>query len=1259
MLQRAVAPRIQPAMQGTGIANQAALRRLAAARTEARLEREADAAAVNLVAGDSARVSATPSEPAPGPATPAGGAPLPSGHRSRLEAGLGISLGDVRLHTDAAANRVANDYAATALTFGRNIWFAHGAYAPDQPEGARLLAHEVAHIGQQARGGPIVQRQATQRSEEELELQIQRARASVSDWIYETQAVSPLQVAEYAMKLQMGMTKPGVTLVEVIPDAEELLVLYDALQVRAATAGRDDDGALLYTPTFDKPIPWAPARPHAVEEIEPFSAENVASWRRVVENAKVRFPQHLRQTETQKRMHKPEAAAQDEPHGQRATAVTMKKKEGMTFATPEGQQLIITALIAATRKGYSADQIAWTAWNMNVETDEKTGKKTDKWRPPKWIAPAGQDVPEWQRSIEDTPVGEDITIALFPSFQNELDVALIYVPSQRDFQIEGYRQGVLDSSGGVVLGLGVFGVGVSALTLGSGTGLVLGALDASVASVGAGTIGTELGVSVMGGSTGNYLLGSTVGRLAIGGYLNAPAVFGTGLFAYGAGTSAYNLYMHSQEIRARGFKGSDALGLVEDLTPLVQGASEYSSWRGASGLGQNEPDEPKPRQLQLGPGEETPPTTAPAGMSGASTTSPSATPSPAPTPDIGETEGLGTLRFPRIILFQQGEEVPPLTTPGTARPATGSQAATKPTAVPGTEGEAEAVSVPASVVGGPEGTTASPPAQGPISRPALTGLKGHILRSIFVGGLEGEPALGTIKVPGSRQTSGQVVKVTPSAPVTPSVTSAGEPTPPTPLTPSTQTAPATSASGATSLSPGPTEGTSEVPVGTANPTGPSVAPSAAIMPPTPTAPTAQTASVTSTTGLTSPGPGPTEGVSDVPVTTTRPTETSVTPSAAPHPAITATTAQQGTLPAGATVQATPTVPARAAPQAALPAGAPAPLALPGSRYHTLREILPDPARPFVVPDIESGYQAYVTDVTSPSGRVEWVRLTRGGPRALLVQWLGPNFPTAAGEPIYIRLGNIVRPPSLTDDRLAQLLGQVEADPAALTARYNPGSAAGPNVGEVNLANFNILKGNVGEILALPIRAGILANIRQSFPNARVYDGVRIRLPVGEAPAGVQPDLGGRLLFGDGVVAEEIGNDLRVYGVVETKSGRTGGQAATEQVFDWIEGRIEDGAQIVLPNGKSYTYDPARTIRNRDRSLPPRVIFLQSAQRHLISVAGAENLGEGTSMKIARPTYRYALPATAEEINYLTRLQAERLAAPLATTPTTPTPAPNP
>lgn len=89
--------------------------------------------------------------------TPAEGAPLPAGVRARFEATLGADLGAVRVHTDADLAEAVAAEGAHALTYGQDIFFAPSRFAPDDPFGLHLLAHEVAHTVQQAGGEPTVQ----------------------------------------------------------------------------------------------------------------------------------------------------------------------------------------------------------------------------------------------------------------------------------------------------------------------------------------------------------------------------------------------------------------------------------------------------------------------------------------------------------------------------------------------------------------------------------------------------------------------------------------------------------------------------------------------------------------------------------------------------------------------------------------------------------------------------------------------------------------------------------------------------------------------------------------------------------------------------------------------------------------------------------------------------------------------------------------------------------------------------------------------
>jgi hypothetical protein len=66
----------------------------------------------------------------------------------------------VRIHTDRQAAETANAIDARAFTLGQDIVFGSGQYQPNTPEGKQLLAHELTHVIQQARGqSPGLQRQ--------------------------------------------------------------------------------------------------------------------------------------------------------------------------------------------------------------------------------------------------------------------------------------------------------------------------------------------------------------------------------------------------------------------------------------------------------------------------------------------------------------------------------------------------------------------------------------------------------------------------------------------------------------------------------------------------------------------------------------------------------------------------------------------------------------------------------------------------------------------------------------------------------------------------------------------------------------------------------------------------------------------------------------------------------------------------------------------------------------------------------------------
>lgn len=80
------------------------------------------------------------------------GAALPDRLRDALERAYGADLESVRLHDDATADRLATSLCAEACTAGADVFFRAGTLRPDSEAGLELVAHEVAHVVQQAGG---------------------------------------------------------------------------------------------------------------------------------------------------------------------------------------------------------------------------------------------------------------------------------------------------------------------------------------------------------------------------------------------------------------------------------------------------------------------------------------------------------------------------------------------------------------------------------------------------------------------------------------------------------------------------------------------------------------------------------------------------------------------------------------------------------------------------------------------------------------------------------------------------------------------------------------------------------------------------------------------------------------------------------------------------------------------------------------------------------------------------------------------------
>jgi hypothetical protein len=127
-------------------------------------EQQADRAAEQLLrlpGPETAQTAEGSGRPAAARPLDAGGRPLPGVTRALMEGRFGHDFGQVRIHTDGRAADSARSMNALAYTVGRNVVFGAGQFEPQTSRGQRLLAHELAHVVQQAArpgGTPGLQR---------------------------------------------------------------------------------------------------------------------------------------------------------------------------------------------------------------------------------------------------------------------------------------------------------------------------------------------------------------------------------------------------------------------------------------------------------------------------------------------------------------------------------------------------------------------------------------------------------------------------------------------------------------------------------------------------------------------------------------------------------------------------------------------------------------------------------------------------------------------------------------------------------------------------------------------------------------------------------------------------------------------------------------------------------------------------------------------------------------------------------------------
>ena len=76
------------------------------------------------------------------------GRQMPSRLQHMMETGFGRDFSQVRLHTDSEAEAMSASIHAKAFTYGNDIYFNKGQFAPESADGQHLIAHELAHVVQ-------------------------------------------------------------------------------------------------------------------------------------------------------------------------------------------------------------------------------------------------------------------------------------------------------------------------------------------------------------------------------------------------------------------------------------------------------------------------------------------------------------------------------------------------------------------------------------------------------------------------------------------------------------------------------------------------------------------------------------------------------------------------------------------------------------------------------------------------------------------------------------------------------------------------------------------------------------------------------------------------------------------------------------------------------------------------------------------------------------------------------------------------------
>jgi uncharacterized protein DUF4157 len=162
------------------------------------------------------------------------GQPLDAATRAFMEPRFRHDFSAVRVHTDAKAAQSARTVHALAYAIGDHVAFQAEEYAPRTSAGRRLIAHELAHVVQQARGGSAGDAEAAARQ--------------VAEHVARGQAVTPQQVGSAPLGLhRFEESADDNGDFEALDDEEESEAGEDVDSLEpdeGVGGGEDDDGPL-------------------------------------------------------------------------------------------------------------------------------------------------------------------------------------------------------------------------------------------------------------------------------------------------------------------------------------------------------------------------------------------------------------------------------------------------------------------------------------------------------------------------------------------------------------------------------------------------------------------------------------------------------------------------------------------------------------------------------------------------------------------------------------------------------------------------------------------------------------------------------------------------------------------------------------------------------------------------------------------------------------------------------------------------------